>query len=177
MMEALHINVARTLPRSAANGPGERFVIWVQGCSLRCPGCWNPDTWSTKPRNRVSSSVLVKDILETPGIEGVTLTGGEPFEQARELLAVVAQVRLVGLSVMVFTGFELHELTSPHQRTLLRMCDVVVTGRYEQEHRVEGLGWRGSSNQTVHFLQWSRQFLREKVEEGVPKDRAQMVQG
>ncbi|MBH24058.1 MAG: ribonucleoside-triphosphate reductase activating protein [Myxococcales bacterium] len=145
------INVARTLPRSAVNGPGERFVVWVQGCSLRCPGCWNPDTWSVKPRRPVRASALAQEILGASGIEGVTLTGGEPFEQASALVHLVTPLRQAGLSVMAFTGFRLDELGDERRRALLSLCDVVVAGRYVRALRAE-LGWRGSSNQRVHFL-------------------------
>ena len=73
----MRLNLARTLPRSAANGPGERFVLWVQGCPLACPGCWNPDTWAFERRDLRSVEDLAAVILATEGIEGVTFTGGE----------------------------------------------------------------------------------------------------
>ena len=109
-MPALELNVARWIARSRANGPGERFVLWVQGCVLACPGCWNPDTWRTSPRILVSVDEICERVLGTAGIEGVTFTGGEPFLQARALARVAGRVRAAGLSVMVFTGHELDEL-------------------------------------------------------------------
>jgi anaerobic ribonucleoside-triphosphate reductase activating protein len=146
------LNVARTIPRSAVNGPGERFVVWLQGCSLRCPGCWNPDTWAHLPRTLVRPSDLAATVLATQGIEGITLTGGEPFEQAGGLVPLVERVRADGLTVMAFTGFELEELAAGCQRSLLALCDVVVAGRYRREARSPDLAWRGSANQKVHFL-------------------------
>lgn len=150
-MDEHALNIARTIARSAVNGPGERFVVWVQGCSLRCPGCWNLDTWSGRPRRLIPPLDLADEIIATPGIEGITLTGGEPFEQAAPLLTTVTRVRATGLSVMAFTGFELAELQAPEQRALLAECDVVVAGRYRQQQRSLDLPWRGSANQTVHF--------------------------
>lgn len=100
----------------------------------------------------ISAADLVSSVLQTSGIEGVTLTGGEPFEQAFELTLVAASVREAGLSVMAYTGYELEELTAAAQRSLLRLCDIVVSGRYRQRERTLALGWRGSSNQRVHFL-------------------------
>lgn len=146
------LNLARILPRSAVNGPGERFVAWAQGCSLRCAGCWNPDTWGSGPREVVFPEQLAAQILATPDIEGVTLTGGEPFDQADAFAVVAALVRAGGLSVMAFTGYELDELTTPAQRRLVDLCDVVVAGRYRRELRDLALVWRGSSNQRVHSL-------------------------
>ncbi|NVB38596.1 radical SAM protein [Pseudenhygromyxa sp. WMMC2535] len=147
----MQLNLAHLLPRSAANGPGERFVVWVQGCSLRCPGCWNPDTWSLEPRLQMSVDDLVAEVLGTRGIEGVTLTGGEPFEQAASLASLCARLRAHGLSVMAFTGYRLRELVTPDQKALLDLCDIVVAGRYLQARRVLNQPWRGSSNQVVHY--------------------------
>lgn len=148
----MRLNVARTLPRSAANGPGERFVVWVQGCDLACPGCWNPDTWSFARRQMWEVDELVAAILETEGIEGVTFTGGEPFSQARALAEVARNVNDAGLSVFIFTGHELDELVQGDQLRLLGLADVVVAGRYVETERAAGLPWRGSSNQRVHFI-------------------------
>jgi anaerobic ribonucleoside-triphosphate reductase activating protein len=148
----MRLNLARTLPRSAANGPGERFVLWVQGCPLACPGCWNPDTWAFKPRALHSVEELAAAILATEGIEGVTFTGGEPFAQARALAALAARVRAAGLSVFVFTGYELDALTKGEHRALLAVTDVLVAGPYVAAERSGDLPWRGSANQRVHFL-------------------------
>jgi anaerobic ribonucleoside-triphosphate reductase activating protein len=95
---------------------------------------------------------VVLSILETKGIEGVTFTGGEPFAQARSLAAVAERVRAQGLSVFVFTGYELDELTRPEHQALLANCDVVVAGRYVESVRTGSLPWRGSTNQIVHFI-------------------------
>lgn len=146
------LNIARTLARSRVNGPGERFVAWAQGCTLRCPGCWNPDTWSIRHRRIIAAEVLADEIRQTPSIEGVTFTGGEPFQQAAAFADVAEAVRMAGLSVMAFTGYELHELDAPAQRRLLASCDIVVSGRYLKAERVQNDGWRGSSNQIIHFL-------------------------
>lgn len=146
------LNLARTIPRSEANGPGQRFVIWVQGCAIRCPGCWNPDTWAFETRQLCDTDALADEILATGGIEGVTLTGGEPFHQAAALVEVASRVRAVGLSVFVFTGYDLHELTRFDHRQLLALTDVLVSGRYVQSQRSFESEWRGSTNQRVHFL-------------------------
>jgi len=146
------LNIARWLRRSAVNGPGERFVLWVQGCSIRCPGCCNPDTWSTAPRRAVTVRRLLREILTSPEIEGVTLTGGEPFEQPEPLASLAGEVQAMGLSMFVNTGCELDELVSPAQQRLLEMSDVVVSGPYRQELDRPGLPWQGSSNQRVVFL-------------------------
>lgn len=148
----MEVNVARWLPRSAANGPGERFVLWTQGCGLACPGCWNPDTWSFAPREPMTVEALDALVTDTSGIEGVTFTGGEPFAQPAPLAELARRVRRRGLSVLVFTGHTLDEIRFAAGRALLSEVDVLVAGRFVQEKRSTQLPWRGSHNQEVHFL-------------------------
>lgn len=148
----MRLNLARTLARSAANGPGDRFIVWVQGCPLACRGCWNQDTWAFERRELWSVKELAARILTTEGIQGVTFTGGEPFVQARALAELAQLVRAAGLSVFVFTGYNIDELVHSEHRALLEVTDVVVAGRYIHEQRVSGWAWRGSANQRVHFL-------------------------
>lgn len=148
----MRLNLARILHRSAANGPGERFVVWVQGCPLACPGCWNPDTWTFARRTLRETDELMAEITATDGIEGATFTGGEPFMQARALADLGSKIRRAGLSLFVFTGYELDELKSPDARALMAVTDVLVTGRYVEAERTHALPWRGSANQRVHFL-------------------------
>jgi anaerobic ribonucleoside-triphosphate reductase activating protein len=160
------LNVARTMRRSAANGPAERFVVWLQGCGFACPGCWNPEMWAFEPREERDVEALAAEVLATEGIEGVTLTGGEPFVQAAALAPFARAVRARGLTVFVFTGYDLADLTAADHRALLAETDVLVAGRFVAGMRAEGLVWRGSSNQRVHFLS-SRYGLADM--EGAPE--------
>jgi anaerobic ribonucleoside-triphosphate reductase activating protein len=146
------LNVARWVPRSAVNGPGERFVLWLQGCGLGCPSCWNPEMWSFESRQRMSVEDVAALIFNTRGIEGVTFTGGEPFAQAPALLPLARRIRAAGLSLMVFTGHELDELRSRAARQLLAEVDVLVAGRFLLAERDLSLAWRGSRNQKLLFL-------------------------
>jgi len=148
----VRLNLAHTIARSAVNGPGERYVLWVQGCPLACEGCWNPDTWPFARRDLREVNDVAEEVLATEGIEGVTFSGGEPFAQARALAALGERVRAAGLSVFVFTGYEPDELTRPEHRALLAVTDVLVTGRYRASERCDDLPWRGSRNQRVWFL-------------------------
>jgi anaerobic ribonucleoside-triphosphate reductase activating protein len=148
----LLLNVARWVDRSEANGPGVRFVLWLQGCPFRCEGCWNPDTWDFTAGKRLSVDDIMEVIAGVRGIEGVTVTGGEPFAQASALRCLVSRIRSAGLSVMVFTGHEMDELRSDVARQVLAATDIVVTGRFVLAERDVSLRWRGSRNQQVHFL-------------------------
>ena len=135
-------------PRSRANGPGTRTVIWVQGCTLGCPGCFNPATW---PAGGTEMEIeAIAGAVRAAGAEGVTVSGGEPFEQPEGLLALVTA--LAGTSIIVFSGFTRREIEQqPLGPAILARLDVLVDGRYVERRRVAS-GLRGSANQVVHLL-------------------------
>lgn len=151
----MQLLVAQMVSETEAEGPGKRFALWVQGCSLRCPGCCNPEMFGAEKGNRIESQVLVKNILSTPQIEGLSVLGGEPFQQPQALVDVCRHVRAAGLSVMIYTGYTLAELktmSSPAVSELLATVDILVDGRYEQDKPEPRRRWIGSSNQVMHFL-------------------------
>lgn len=138
---------------SRANGPGVRMVIWLQGCTLGCVGCFNPATHATAD---VASGRTVDDLLAlldtTPGSTGLTLSGGEPFQQPEAARALLAGARARGRSTLVFSGYTLGELRArPDGAALLADVDVLIDGRYQAAARV-GAGLRGSANQQIHLL-------------------------
>jgi anaerobic ribonucleoside-triphosphate reductase activating protein len=148
------LNIGKIAPKSRVNGPGVRFTIWLQGCPLRCKGCINKEFWSNEPNQPIKVSDLFKMILDTPNIEGVTYSGGEPFEQAEGLYILSSLLKDKGLSLMAYSGYTYEELmnsTDSFKKQLLTILDILVDGRYEQENRISLL-WRGSSNQNVYFL-------------------------
>ena len=142
------------LPRSRANGPGTRAVIWTQGCSLGCPGCFNPQTHPFSGGEIAAGEELFQRIVELgPAIEGLTLSGGEPFQQREAVAALLARIRReTNLSVIVFTGYAWEELQAmPKAAGLLAGVDVLIAGRYVAAERV-ARGLRGSANKTIHLL-------------------------
>jgi anaerobic ribonucleoside-triphosphate reductase activating protein len=143
------LNVADMTPRSSIYGPGERLVLWLQGCAIRCAGCWNQDLWSFEERTLWEPSALAERVLAEPGLEGVTLLGGEPLHQTEALVPFLDRIRAASLSVMLYTGFEPDELEHPRYRPVLERTDLLVLGRYRAEERDVGLLWRGSRNQRV----------------------------
>jgi anaerobic ribonucleoside-triphosphate reductase activating protein len=140
-------------PRSRANGPGTRFVIWVQGCSLGCPGCFNPDTHAGGGPTTLVDDLVARIENEASEIEGITVSGGEPFEQPQGLLALVEGVRArTALSVVVFSGFSRAEIEArPLGPTILNHLDVLIDGRYVDKLRV-ARGLKGSRNQSIVTL-------------------------
>lgn len=153
------------MPRTRANGPGTRFAIWFQGCSLACPGCFNPATHPDAAREVVPVDDLVDRIAgEADAIEGVTVSGGEPFEQPEALAALVGGLRrrAPGLSILVFSGFTRAEIERrPHGPAILAAIDVLVDGRFV-ERRLRGRGLRGSDNQVIHLL--GGRYRMEEIE-------------
>ena len=143
------LNLHRIVDVTAAEGPGLRCAVWTQGCSVRCPGCFNPQTWTTRGGTLLPWQDLVSRVLAISGIEGVTLLGGEPFDQSSPLGEFAAAVRAEGLSVMTFTGHVLEEL--PPSK-LLDSTDLLVDGPFLADRPETSRPWVGSVNQRIHFL-------------------------
>lgn len=166
-LPAHQLNVAARLPQTEAEGPGVRYALWVQGCPLRCPGCCNPHMLAFEEATVWDVQELAQEIVNTEGIEGLTLIGGEPFAQAAPLAALCKTVREAGLSVMAFSGFTLRVLQNPARadwQALLAQLDLLVDGPYIQEQQVQNRRWIGSANQEVHFLTERYAHMREEQE-------------
>lgn len=162
MSAALTVRVHAVERRSRANGPGTRFVIWLQGCTLGCPGCFNPTTHATEGGTSRQVAELLAELASTTGIEGLTLSGGEPLQQPLAAAALLAGARALGLSTLVFSGYtreEIQELVGGPG--VLDQLDVLVDGRYQSGQRL-GDGLRGSSNQRILLL--SDRYTRAQVE-------------
>lgn len=142
------------VPESYANGPGRRAVVWVQGCSLGCPGCFNPETHSFSGGRLVSMDELFAQILAVSDrVEGITLSGGEPLQQQSGIRALLRRIRCeTNLSVVLLTGFTWAEVQSfPNSDEWRSLVDVLIAGRYdEMQYLAQTL--RGSANKTVHFF-------------------------
>jgi anaerobic ribonucleoside-triphosphate reductase activating protein len=139
-------------PRSRANGPGTRFVVWLQGCSLGCSGCFNPSTHAPGAGRRISVPELAATMRSTSGISGLTLSGGEPMQQPAASLGLLTAAREIGLSTLMFSGYEKSEIEALDLGPqILASLDVLVDGRYRASERL-GQSLRGSGNQRVHLL-------------------------
>ena len=146
---ALRIHAVEASTR--ANGPGRRFGVWLQGCPLACPGCYNPDTHAPDVGRVVPVDDLLRAFEDAPApLEGITISGGEPLQQAPALLALLRRVRAeTPLSVILFTGYP-WEVAARHAE-IISLVDVVLAGPYRREHHLAH-GLRGSSNKTVHLV-------------------------
>lgn len=162
-MEAQAIRIAGTVDDSIVDGEGLRYVIFVQGCPRRCPGCHNPETQCFTGGKLTDTETLLKDILDNPLLTGVTFSGGEPFTQPEPLLTIARACHAKGLDVWSYTGYTLEELWGKHDPAidaLLKEIDVLVDGDYQEGLRDLTLLFRGSSNQRVINMKATRKQRR-----------------
>jgi len=140
-------------PVSRANGPGLRAVVWLQGCTLACPGCFNPATHAPDGGYESDTETLAAEILSLASkIEGVSISGGEPFQQPAALLDLLSRLVDSHLSRLVFSGYTLQEIgRQTLGPSILRRIDVLVAGRYATTQHV-GKSLLGSANQRIHLL-------------------------
>jgi anaerobic ribonucleoside-triphosphate reductase activating protein len=181
-----YLNIMGYVNESEVNGPGCRAVIWVQGCLLHCPGCFNPASWDFQVNELVSVEELVERILANPRNEGVTFSGGEPFWQAPGLAAIARQIKAHGLNVMSFTGFTLEKLQSqqapPGAADLLAQLDILIDGPYQQPLAIHSpTSPVSSSNQRVHVFNPAFQdritWASDQIEVHVFKDGSRIITG
>ncbi len=154
--EHLMIEIHSFIPVTEAEGPGKRFAIWVQGCSIRCKGCCNPNLLKAGIGKNVMPDDLLREILKVSDIiDGISLMGGEPFDQAQALIPFLKQVKKHDLSVVIFTGYTLEQIQNGHisgGKELLNNIDLLIDGPFISELATTSKQWVGSSNQQVHYL-------------------------
>lgn len=137
---------------SIVDGPGFRFTCFVQGCPHHCPGCHNPDSHDPAGGREMTVDEVAAQLLRNPLTDGLTLSGGDPFAQAEDCLALAKIAHAHGLNVWAWSGwtFEyLRDQGSQAQKDLLAGVDVLVDGPFLLEQRTLSLPWRGSRNQRV----------------------------
>lgn len=151
-------------------GPGKRIGIWLVGCARKCPGCSNPELWSTDGRISVPVNSLlqsIRSICSDNPVDGFTITGGEPMLQAAELFELVTGLMELSEDILVFSGFTYEELEQTESTArILDKIAVLVDGPYIEEKN-ERLTLRGSSNQRVLLLkpEFENQYIRYLTKE------------
>ncbi len=152
-------------------GPDTRFVVWTQGCPRSCPGCMTAASQQMNGGFSADTKQLAEEILQS-GRHGLTISGGEPFLQAKALADLIQEVRKkTDLGVMIYTGFtleELQEADNPDYNLLLEQCDLLVDGPYIDELN-DSKNLRGSSNQraiplTDRYAEYAKQIGTKPAE-------------
>ena len=154
-MPASRVRIAHTLDGCETLGPGRRFVVWVAGCNRGCPGCIAGPILGPEAGRWNDIGALADRIASARGIDGVTFSAVEPFEQAAALAVLCDRVRATrDLSVMAYSGHLLAGLEASRDagtQALLRHLDILVDGPFIAPLQGDHL-WRGSSNQRIHLL-------------------------
>ena len=146
------IQLAGIIRESIVDGPGIRFVVFVQGCPHKCPGCHNAETHDPAGGYTGDTSRLFDEFIKNPMLKGMTFSGGEPFEQAHPLIELAKQVHETGKNIITFTGYTLEYLLAHANDEngyldLLKQTDILIDGPFILEKKSMLLHFRGSSNQ------------------------------
>lgn len=153
------MNVARILYPIEVLGPGKRLGIWLVGCHRQCPECSNPELWEEKSYYEVNLQDFIKmivPILSQRHVDGIIITGGEPFNQVEELVVLLKVLEKYTDDIMVYTGYTLDELKEANTSTIecLNHIGVLIDGPYINKLN-NGAVMRGSANQKIHILKKS----------------------
>ena len=150
----MDIRINSYIPITDVEGVGTRFAVWVQGCSIHCKGCANSHMWDFENGTTYNVEDFI-DLIKSykDKIEGITFLGGEPLEQIKPVTEICKAVQSIGLSVIVFTGFDYSDLKGRQDfQELIKYVDILIDGKYEQDKTDYSRAWVGSSNQNYYFL-------------------------
>lgn len=143
-----------TYPETIVDGEGIRFSIYLAGCSHRCKGCHNPESWNPSagfPLTETAIKTMIDQINANPLLDGITFSGGDPFYNPKEFLPVIRKFHeYTKLNIWCYTGYTYETLLAdPLSRPILDYIDVLVDGKFEQALYSPYLEFRGSSNQRI----------------------------
>lgn len=143
---------------SIVDGIGLRTVIFFSGCHHRCKGCHNPESWNIEYGNNYIIKEVVDEIQTNKIKQGITLSGGDPFYQADEVLELVKELKIYDYNIWAYTGYTFEEIINNDNKErseLLKYIDVLVDGRFVEELKDLTLKFKGSSNQRIIDVQKS----------------------
>lgn len=155
------VRVAGIVKESIVDGPGIRYVVFAQGCRHNCPGCHNPETHSFEGGSLIKIDTIRQQIKNNPLLGGITLSGGEPFEQAAGFAELVSGIRGMSLNVMIYSGYTYEEImsnsgTRPDWGKLLGLADILVDGHFIEDKKDYRLKFKGSKNQRIIDLKQTK---------------------
>ena len=150
------MRIAGLTQDSIVDGPGFRFTVFVQGCGHHCEGCHNPQTHDPAGGKEMTVEEIIREMRSNPLTDGLTLSGGEPFDQAEDCRKLALAAKESGLNVWSYSGYRLEQLLQDEEKAaLLKELDVLVDGPFVLAERSLALAWRGSRNQRVIDVQKS----------------------
>lgn len=148
------IRLSGMLSESLVNGPGIRRVFFAQGCTHKCKGCFNAETHDFNGGLEFDMDELIDEVKANPILKGVTFSGGDPWEQADKFAYMAKRFKEQGLNVWCYTGYTYEYILENMDKRvgwkdLLESIDVLVDGKFDETKKVEGLKFKGSSNQRI----------------------------
>lgn len=149
------IRIAGLVSESFVDGDGIRFAIFMQGCQRNCAGCHNPETHALDGGRLIDTQEIISEIKKNPLLDGITLTGGEPFLQINAADELAAAAKNLGLNVWCYTGFTFENLPDNADK-LLKNIDVLIDGEFIESQRDLELQFRGSCNQRIIDIKKTR---------------------
>lgn len=150
--------IGRILSPVYALGPGARIALWFKGCSKNCPGCMSEDLQNMEGKSVDAKAVaeVVVHLAKMNAIKSLTISGGDPFEQAESLKEFLSIIRDYFEDILVYTGFTLEEIkqgiSGQSGIDCLQLIDVLIDGRYEEANNISDCILRGSINQKIYFF-------------------------
>lgn len=148
------MRIAGIMDDSIVDGPGLRLTVFTQGCTHHCPGCHNPESHDLAGGSEKSTAEIIEMIDDNPLLDGVTLSGGDPFVQPGPCAEIARAVHERGLNVWTYSGWTFEALwekaqNEPDTLALLRETDVLVDGPFIMAQKSLDVKWRGSKNQRL----------------------------
>ena len=148
----MRISLSGVTGDSIVDGPGLRLTIFTQGCLHHCPGCHNPQTHDPEGGSWADTEDILAAAAENPLLDGITLSGGDPFLQPVPCLALAEGAHKIGLNVWTYTGYTweaLLEENDAEKLALLKETDVLVDGPFLLAERSLALRFCGSRHQRL----------------------------
>lgn len=146
----MNIRICGLVNDSIVDGPGLRLTVFTQGCPHHCPGCHNPQSHSFEGGQLRDIDEILTMAKENPLLDGITLSGGEPFCQPEACAQIAVGAHKLGLNVWCYTGYSYENLlASKEKHALLEQVDILVDGPFILEERSLDIRFRGSKNQRI----------------------------
>lgn len=146
------------IPFDVCNGEGVGMSLFVQGCSFRCKGCFNSETWDYYGGKEWTEEIKNKffELINRPYIKRISILGGEPLANSNiaEVYSLCKEIKenFPNKDIWLYTGYTFEDTTS---YLIMKYIDVMVDGRYIEEQRDISLKFRGSKNQRIIDVQKS----------------------
>jgi len=146
----MKIKIANFINDSVVDGSGIRFTLFTQGCPHRCKGCHNEQTHDFDGGYFIEIDEILEKIKKNPLLDGVTLSGGEPFLQPNEIYCLLKKIRELDnkLDIIIYTGYLWEDILNDSEKVkVLDYVDILIDGKFDENKKSLDLVFKGSTNQ------------------------------